>query len=58
VVSQFTARRSPAARAEPEIVYATLFRRIPGLRPTLTLDELAVKDDGFVYGLYELPVTW
>ena len=46
------------ARAELEIVYATLFRRIPGLRLAVTLDELAVKDDGFVYGLHELPVTW
>jgi hypothetical protein len=35
-----------------------LFRRIPGLRLTVTLYELAVKDVGFVYGLYELPVTW
>ena len=46
------------ARAELEIVYATLFRRIPGLRLAVTLDELAVKDDGFVYGLHELPVSW
>ncbi len=28
------------------------------LRLAVTLDELAVKDDGFVYGLHELPVTW
>jgi hypothetical protein len=39
-------------------VYATLFRRIPRLRLAVTLDELAIKDDGFVYGLHELPVTW
>ena len=46
------------ARAELAIVYATLFRRIPRLRLVVTLDELAIKDDGFVYGLHELPVTW
>ena len=46
------------ARAELAIVYATLFRRIPRLRLAVTLDELAIKDDGFVYGLHELPVTW
>jgi cytochrome P450 len=46
------------ARAELEIVYRTLFRRIPALRLAVPLDELAVKDDAFVYGLHELPVTW
>ena len=46
------------ARAELEIAYATLFRRIPGLRLAIPPDELAVKDDAFVYGLHELPVTW
>ncbi|HEY2519430.1 MAG TPA: cytochrome P450 [Streptosporangiaceae bacterium] len=46
------------ARAELDIVYRTLFTRLPGLRLAVPLDELPVKDDGFVYGLYELPVTW
>ena len=46
------------ARAELEIVYQTLFRRIPGLRLAVPLDELPVKDDAFVYGLHELPVAW
>ncbi len=46
------------ARAELEIVYQTLFRRIPSLRLAIPLDELPVKDDAFVYGLHELPVTW
>jgi cytochrome P450 len=46
------------ARAELEIVYGTLFRRIPGLRLAVPLAELPVKDDAFVYGLHELPVTW
>jgi cytochrome P450 len=46
------------ARAELEIVYRTLFQRIPGLRLAIPLDELPIKDDAFVYGLHELPVTW
>jgi len=46
------------ARAELAIAYRTLFGRIPGLRLAVPPDELPVKDDGFVYGLHELPVTW
>jgi cytochrome P450 len=46
------------ARAELEIVYRTLFTSLPGLRLAEALEDLPVKDDGFVYGLYELPVTW
>lgn len=46
------------ARAELDIVYRTLFTRLPGLRLAVPLTDLPVKDDGFVYGLYELPVTW
>jgi cytochrome P450 len=46
------------ARAELDIVYRTLFTELPGLRLAVPLDELPVKDDGFVYGLSELPVTW
>jgi cytochrome P450 len=46
------------ARAELDIVYRTLFTRLPSLRLAGSLADLPVKDDGFVYGLYELPVTW
>ncbi|MET8179277.1 cytochrome P450 [Streptomyces sp. NPDC005336] len=46
------------ARLELEIVYGTLFRRIPELRPAAPLSELKFKDDAMVYGVYELPVTW
>jgi cytochrome P450 len=46
------------ARAELDIVYRALFTQLPGLRLAEPLDRLPVKDDGFVYGLYELPVTW
>lgn len=46
------------ARMELQIVFDTLFRRIPGLRIAAEVDELPFKHDSAVYGLYELPVTW
>ena len=46
------------ARQELEIVYETLFRRIPTLRLAASIDEIPFKDDGIVYGAYQLPVTW
>ncbi|GAB2881246.1 cytochrome P450 [Streptomyces mayteni] len=48
----------PLARLELQVVYGTLFRRIPTLRLATDLDKLPFKEDGVVYGLYELPVTW
>ncbi len=46
------------ARVELQIVFDTLFRRIPDLRVTAAVEELAFKDDASVYGVQELPVTW
>jgi cytochrome P450 len=46
------------ARQELEIVFETLFRRIPNLRLAAPIDEIPFKDDGIVYGAYEVPVTW
>lgn len=46
------------ARMELQIVFDTLFRRIPGLRLAATVDELPFKHDAFIFGLHELPVTW
>ncbi|MFJ9099811.1 cytochrome P450 [Streptomyces sp. NPDC102405] len=48
----------PLARLELQVVYHTVFRRIPTLRRATDLDEIPFKDDGIVYGVYELPVTW
>jgi cytochrome P450 len=48
----------PLARLELQVVYHTVFRRIPTLRRATGLDEIPFKDDGIVYGVYELPVTW
>jgi cytochrome P450 len=46
------------ARVELQIVYSTLYRRIPTLRLATSLDNIAFKYDALVYGVHELPVTW
>lgn len=46
------------ARVELQVVYSTLYRRIPTLRLAVPLEEIRFKDDMTVYGAYELPVTW
>ncbi|GAA3544609.1 cytochrome P450 [Amycolatopsis ultiminotia] len=48
----------PLARVELQVVYSTLYRRIPTLRLAVPLDEVAFKHDMVVYGVHELPVTW
>ncbi|WP_405740906.1 cytochrome P450 [Streptomyces sp. NBC_00028] len=48
----------PLARLELQVVYGTLFRRIPTLRRAVDLEKIPFKDDGVVYGVHELPVTW
>ena len=46
------------ARMELQIVFDTLFRRIPTLRLTAPVDDLPFKSDAVIYGVHELPVTW
>jgi cytochrome P450 len=46
------------ARAELQIVFHTLLRRIPTMRLAIPLDEVPFKHDRLAYGVYELPVTW
>ncbi|HEY3557534.1 MAG TPA: cytochrome P450 [Kribbella sp.] len=48
----------PLARMELQVVYSTLYRRIPSLRRAVPLEEIPFKNDGAVYGVYSLPVTW
>ncbi|MFF4407404.1 cytochrome P450 [Streptoverticillium reticulum] len=45
-------------RMEMEVTYRKLFERIPQLELAVPLDGLAVKYDGVLYGLSELPVRW
>ncbi|XUL85937.1 cytochrome P450 [Streptomyces galilaeus] len=46
------------ARVELQVVYGTLFRRIPTLRLAEPLDRIEFKHDRLAYGVYSLPVTW
>ena len=48
----------PLARLELQVAYPTLLRRIPTLRLATDIDRIPFKHDGFIYGVYELPVTW
>jgi cytochrome P450 len=46
------------ARAELQIVFYTLLRRIPTMRLAIPFDRVPFKHDRLAYGVYELPVTW
>ncbi|WP_433519205.1 cytochrome P450 [Nonomuraea sp. CA-143628] len=48
----------PLARMELQVVYGTLYRRVPTLKLATDLDQVPFKFDGLVYGVHELPVTW
>jgi cytochrome P450 len=45
------------ARVEMQVAFATLARRLPGLKLAVTPDELKFKDAN-IYGMKELLVTW
>jgi cytochrome P450 len=46
------------ARAELQIVFHTLLRRIPTLELAVPIEDVPFKHDRLAYGVYELPVTW
>ena len=46
------------ARAELQIVFHTLFRRVRTLELAASIDDIPFKHDRLAYGVYELPVTW
>jgi cytochrome P450 len=46
------------ARMELQVVYGTLYKRIPTLRLATETDQLRFRHDEIVYGVYSLPVTW
>lgn len=48
----------PLARMELQVVYGTLYRRIPTLKLDCALEEVRFKHDAFIYGVHELPVAW
>ncbi|MGI5460236.1 cytochrome P450 [Streptomyces sp. CA-249302] len=47
------------ARIELQVVYSTLYRRVPTLRLAVDRDELVFRPaDALAFGVAELPVTW
>jgi cytochrome P450 len=48
----------PLARAELQIVFDTLLRRLPGLRLAAPTASLKFKDEMLVYGVETLPIVW
>ncbi|GAA1713302.1 cytochrome P450 [Kribbella yunnanensis] len=46
------------ARMELQVVYGTLYRRIPTLRLATPIEDVAFKHDSIIYGVHSLPVTW
>ncbi|ATE58187.1 cytochrome P450 [Actinosynnema pretiosum] len=46
------------ARLELEVVFGALFRRAPGLRLAVPVEELRYKHGANIYGVHEVPVTW
>lgn len=46
------------ARAELQVVFGGLFKRVPTLKLAVPLEEVRFKTDRLAYGVYSLPVTW
>jgi len=46
------------ARVELQVVYGTLYKRIPTLKLATESGQLSFKHDSLAYGVHELPVTW
>ncbi|MFI9386594.1 cytochrome P450 [Kutzneria sp. NPDC052558] len=46
------------ARMELQVVYGTLYRRIPTLTLAVPIEEVRFKHDMVVYGVHALPVSW
>ncbi|MEV6348294.1 cytochrome P450 [Actinoplanes sp. NPDC051851] len=46
------------ARVELQVVYSTLYRRIPTLALAVPFEEVPFAMEGVAYGLKALPVTW
>lgn len=46
------------ARVEMQVAFATLARRLPGLRLATAPHTLKFKGESDIYGMKELPVTW
>jgi cytochrome P450 len=48
----------PLARVELQVVYGTLYRRLPSLRLATDLQKINFTQDMLVYGVHRLPLEW
>jgi cytochrome P450 len=48
----------PLARMELQVVYSTLYKRIPTLKLAAPIEDVRFKTDAFIYGVHALPVSW
>ena len=48
----------PLARVELQVVYSTLYRRLPNLALAVPFEDVPFKHDMLIYGVHELPLTW
>ncbi|HWC83459.1 MAG TPA: cytochrome P450 [Pseudonocardiaceae bacterium] len=46
------------ARVELQVVFGTIFKRLPNLRLAVPAEEIEFKHDRLAYGVYGLPVSW
>ena len=46
------------ARVEMKVGFSALLERFPSLRLAVPLEQVRMRDDMFIYGVHELPVTW
>jgi cytochrome P450 len=46
------------ARMEMKVGFAALLERFPSLRLAVPVEQVRMRDETFVYGVHELPVTW
>ncbi|MFC3453339.1 cytochrome P450 [Amycolatopsis speibonae] len=49
---------APLARVELQVVFSTLFRRVPTLKPATPPNELVYDENAIFYTAREFPVTW
>lgn len=46
------------ARAELQIAFTSIFKRVPSLRLAVEFDQLSFRDEMVLYGMKSFPVTW
>jgi cytochrome P450 len=46
------------ARAEMQIAFTELLKRLPGLALAVPIEEISYKSDFFIYGTERLPIAW